>query len=659
MRFAHIVYHTFIAFAFIAFLPAKSVAQEAAYYTVTASLTGDGSISPATQEVEAGKIAVFQLTLTDADAFVVIGGSCEAARSESVIETSAINSDCDVQVSVYPATDVEPGSDVPAAPGESFTFKLIGGAGDKELERAILIRADIEADLALSELEPLLKKDEGGENYIFTAERTGRYILSFRDVVSGEISDVKVDVWPYIAFTSNRQSVQLNTQVTVELWVSDEPAFYPVTANLSVSGSEAAEISIGPEDELRGVYELTQVNTITDLLLSEPVNALLGDPASHELAPVDELPLKLEIVAEQQNVFTSVVSQDGGEVALSVNAPGATAATVSWSSTDLPVNDGDTQTVVFDPAGILEGTYQVVVNVESEDGRSGVYTLNLELIAHCLDNACRTVSGIPDQENPFAKEQRQRLVVCPSGDGADRVSQCRQETTSTNTANAQEAIDQGYIEALRGHQLKLGADAMAQSWDEYQFGIAVTNIDDNNSEGFEYKSAVINFTVSGLLSAGASGTVVIALPTGNVIPADATWLMYSEGREHTSQNLWKEFEVDGKNRIESATLTASGSCPQISAMSWQDGLIEGHRCIRLTIEDGGPNDKETSNYVIGKTGVLAVATETDPIPMPELPPLNTDKSSGSFSYFLMLGLGLFMLGRRRVRAQFGWKPISS
>ena len=53
-------------------------------------------------------------------------------------------------------------------------------------------------------------------------------------------------------------------------------------------------------------------------------------------------------------------------------------------------------------------------------------------------------------------------------------------------------------------------------------------------------------------------------------------------------------------------LDSNGNCPVPLSNSYQNGLLEHHQCIELTIEDGGPNDAdELKNGSIEDPGVLA------------------------------------------------------
>jgi hypothetical protein len=60
----------------------------------------------------------------------------------------------------------------------------------------------------------------------------------------------------------------------------------------------------------------------------------------------------------------------------------------------------------------------------------------------------------------------------------------------------------------------------------------------------------------------------------------------------------------------------SGYCPPPGAAQWQPGLSEGHWCVQLTIEDGGPNDDDgLANGTIVDPGGVAVMLNGNTLPI--------------------------------------------
>ena len=611
-------------------MPAQNLALTAQYeqiqLTVTATVTGEARISPATQQVNYGSTATVELSLNNADDIVVLSGTCQAVVSGNQIQTSAIKQGCTIAVTVYPFTQVEKDTDAALASNGTSRFSFSGGAGTKTLLGATVMRSGVESKLELADAEALLTVQDDG-SYIFSAQRTGRYTLEFVDAISGELVQVVYNVLPYLAFTSSQQPVQQDVATTVRVWLSDEPVEYPVTSAVTQNGveSELQQIEFTAEHNLLRSYTVTATASSARLILQSAgiTNALQGTPAIHNLAVQQELPaLALATKAMQDGVETYVVEQTAGLVTLSVVELNATEASYNWTASGLTLQASGT-TASFDPGTLAEGRYTVTVTGKSANGRTGQYDLALRVIAGCPVESCTGAgsSGIPTAENNVA-DTPNRLPLCPNVTEDNRVGSCQ--------AEGSQAL---YAEVPNQYQLTLGALAEEQSWSSGQFGIALSD-GTLNDAGFVQQGLVINFDVQGLENPGEVVPVAIPLPAGTSIPANAVWRKFINGQ-------WQNFVVDTANRIDSAGRDVLGQCPGVSSNLWGSGLTAGHGCVRLTIQDGGPNDDDgIANSVIRDPGVLAVAeVVVPPTPVPVPPKDVTAKSGGSMGVMLSVLLG--------------------
>ncbi|WP_162599220.1 InlB B-repeat-containing protein [Shewanella algidipiscicola] len=619
-------------------MPAQNLMLKAMYeqieLTVTASVSGDATISPASQQVNYGSAASIELTLADSDDIVSLSGSCEAALSGSQVITSAITESCDVVVTVHPSSTVEKDTDAILGSNGTSRFKFNGGAGDKSLGSVSVLRAGVESELAFEDATALLTLQEDG-SYIFSASRTGRYTLYFVDTVSGEQIAVVYNVFPYLAFTASQQPVQQGVTTRVQVWLSDEPVEYPVTATVLTAGvtEEMERIELTAAHQLLRSYEVSAAATTAQLSLQDEgvTQALLGTPAVHQLA-VQALPPALALTAavHQNGVATSVVNQTDGLVVLSVGELSEAGVSYHWTSSDLALQAAGAS-ASFDPLVVAEGSYNVTVTAESDDGRQGRYDLTLRVIVDCPVASCVgiTSSGIPAAENNVAAMPN-RLPICPNVPLDNRVGTCQVEGT-----------EHLYAEVPNQYQLALGVLTGEQSWRSGQFGIALNDETLLDSD-FVQHGVVLNFDVLGLASPGEAVPVAIPLPAATSIPADAVWRKYINGQ-------WQEFVVDAANRIDSAARDALGQCPGVSSDSWTTGLTAGHGCVRLILEDGGPNDDDgVANGVIRDPGVLAVAKAVVPPTEPE-PSEGVSVSSGGAVGGMFTGLlSLMVLWRRRM-----------
>lgn len=107
---------------------------------------------------------------------------------------------------------------------------------------------------------------------------------------------------------------------------------------------------------------------------------------------------------------------------------------------------------------------------------------------------------------------------------------------------------------------------------------------------------LFDFEIRNLPDIGQSTNVV--LPQLRPITNDAVY------RKYIANTGWVDFVVDQNNAIAS-TRGELGYCPPPNSALWTQGLNEGDFCVRLTIEDGGPNDADgvANGSIIDPSGV--------------------------------------------------------
>ena len=107
--------------------------------------------------------------------------------------------------------------------------------------------------------------------------------------------------------------------------------------------------------------------------------------------------------------------------------------------------------------------------------------------------------------------------------------------------------------------------------------------------------------MTGLRQTGQSVKVVI--PQAARIGADAVY------RKYHLDSGWQDFVEDASNRIASAA-GSRDSCPAPGATAYQPGLQQGHYCVQLTLQDGGPNDADgRANGVIKDPGGVGLSPQ--------------------------------------------------
>ena len=163
-----------------------------------------------------------------------------------------------------------------------------------------------------------------------------------------------------------------------------------------------------------------------------------------------------------------------------------------------------------------------------------------------------------------------------------------------------------------GMALRLGDVAFAAGADGARVSQEdIANFGDNlGGSGLNPADSVPNvggyfdFEIYGLTQPGDSASIVV--PQLEAIPEGAWY------RKYSPLLGWRDFVVDARNSLASAP-GEPGLCPIPSDPVYTVGLTAGHYCMRLTIEDGGPNDNDgVVNSIIEDPGQIVVA-RTEPV----------------------------------------------
>jgi hypothetical protein len=440
-----------------------------------------------------------------------------------------------------------------------------------------------------------------------------------RGTVSADVTGVSVgclvveDDRPQVAFGSTRQFGTQGEELLIQVVLEGTPKQYPVKVAYEVSGFDLIgqsqpELAVSGEFEFLEEHERTRTLRVVpgtsageirfSLVPTEGIEyGQVGNPAQHtivlyepEVVPmIGALKVKQGGIPPTEN---NLVVPGQGAVTLEVEIDTAVSYDWSVSSAELGI---DTQTdavvSVIEPLP-EEGTYPVKVVLREQEG-TRTLTLQLNL---------RVAAVIPEEYFEFYddvyQEEPHRLPVCPGGEF--RVDACTEESEPV------------YLEVPEGLTVDLGVQSESASWTSNQFAVSIEPDDLKDETGapaanredpeFTHLGYLVDFEVSGLDLPGQSIPLVIPLPSGQTVPARAVWRKY-----HGAEIGWRDFVVDAANQIYSASRTALGSCPWPGAKVWSEGLSEGHECVRLIIQDGGPNDLDgMTDGVIRDPGTLAV-----------------------------------------------------
>jgi hypothetical protein len=453
-----------------------------------------------------------------------------------------------------------------------------------------------------------------------------------------------VNVVPLVSFSKDQTAAE-GGAVTFRVILNGPVVSYPVTVPYTVSGTAASDGS--DHDLLDGVAVIASgletavnFNTVNDgagegteqivISMGSPSNAVAGIPSVHTVDLVEgNVAPQISLSADQGTGVTRIVVTGNGlvRVGSTVRDPnGGDSHSYDWSASDnaLLDSDGAPDTFSFDPSALSPGIYTLRLTV-SDGAASNDAQLSLD-----VRSSAPSLSPVADTD----------------GDGIDDATEGYGDSDSDGIADYLDAIDsanvlqanggmssQYLLESEPGLRLVLGAVAFRSG--AGQAGVSTADVENYGGvtpdSGYQYSGMLFDFIVDQLVDAGQSVDVV--LPLQAAVPADAVYRKLVNG-------LWQDFVVDANNRIASAP-GAAGYCPPPGDSAFIPGLTEGHWCVQLAIEDGGPNDADgVANNSVADPGGIAVRL-AQPVTV------RVESGGGATTPWLLLLLGLLLWRARR------------
>ena len=422
------------------------------------------------------------------------------------------------------------------------------------------------------------------------------------------IKSQKVTVNPLISISRN-QVVAEGGEVQFRVYLNGISVQYPVSIPYTVSGSSDAN----DHDLVDGVFEITSglsasfsVNVFDDgiteadeeLIISlDPSLNLSGQHETRLLITEANIAPQASIQVTQSDELRSQVSKQEGKVYLKARTRDANVQdnlSEVWSTGTL-ILESDEQGSYFDPSELDEGNYPISV-VVTDDGIPELsttvqLTLLVKAVLPILTGDDSDGDLIPDDQEGFADTDNDGIA-----DYLDAINECNVLQEQNN--------DQSLFlaESQSGVCLRLGNTAQLNGSD----GIEVQEddlIDDLQADNL---GGLFDFELTDLPKQGDSVRVVI--PQTLPVPTNAVYRKFVRGS-------WQDFVSNANNEVMSSAGN-SGYCPPPGAAEWQAGLTEGHWCVQLTIEDGGPNDDDgIANGTIVDPGGVAVMLNGNALPL--------------------------------------------
>ncbi|WP_261887319.1 Ig-like domain-containing protein [Vibrio aerogenes] len=419
----------------------------------------------------------------------------------------------------------------------------------------------------------------------------------------------RVIVHPLVTIGKDEDSTE-GTAHSVGVYLNGEAPFYPLVIPYTVSGSADSSdhdlvnghviISSGTEGHIAFNIVADEEPEGTETLIITLDSSLnLGSKSSYTLSIHEtNVAPEVRIAVTQNGESRTVVESSTDTVTVTATVTDANAGdshTYEWINHDSHiVNLSDSDDVFsFSPAALSPGIYHLVLEVS--DGTvttsSDIY---IEVVAELAALGTDDSDGdqIPDSEEGYKDSDNDGIP-----DYLDAISEC-------NVIQEHALVSEHYlIEGEDGVCLRKGV-TLAEN--ETGGTRLMTNelADDPQAQNV---GGIFDFIAYGLPKSGQSFQIV--LPQRQPVPSDAVY------RKYSAAHGWTDYIEDGHNHVYSAA-GEEGYCPPPGDSVWSEGLTEGHWCVQLTIEDGGPNDHDgEANSAIEDPGGVATRSENR---MPEV-----------------------------------------
>ncbi|WP_259567786.1 Ig-like domain-containing protein [Shewanella baltica] len=426
----------------------------------------------------------------------------------------------------------------------------------------------------------------------------------------------KVKVHPLISLSKD-QLVGEGNEVVVSVHLNGVAPVYPLSVPYTVSGSAGSsdhdlvdgvvEVTSGQQAEIRfKTFEDGEVEGDEDVLISLDPSLNLGSKQQTQLLITEaNIAPKVTLDVTQAGAHQFIVAQNGGDVRINAYISDANmqdSLTSTWASGSLNLQSDDAG-MFFSPVSVLPGIYPVSVTV-TDNGLPALSTT--EGVSIVVRRTLPVLTGadadgdlIPDDIEGFTDTDRDGIP-----DYLDAINDC-------NVMPEGELQSQIFLaEGQAGGCLRLGNIALTQAHTGMQ--LLPTWVPEDSIAA--NVGGIFDFVATGLPQQGQSYSLV--MPQRSPIPANAVY------RKYQAQNGWKDFVIDARNSVASSE-GERGFCPPPGDSRWTAGLTEGHWCVQLTLEDGGPNDDDgvANRTIVDPSGVSVILNGN------HLPVANPDTAS--------------------------------
>lgn len=431
-----------------------------------------------------------------------------------------------------------------------------------------------------------------------------------------------VTVLPQVDFSID-QTVSEGSEVTVNVALSGLAPDYPVVIPYRVSGTagnpydhNATDGSIVIDNGVTGTVVFLTVddgvngevpNTVV-FEMQAPANAVAGSSDRHVVTIIEDNAAPLvELDVAQAGVPVRTVYPHEGMVTVSATVrdpnPGDDHV-FDWSLSDnrlVSANGTSEFDFTIDPQYLAPGQYTLSVTVA--DNGVPAASVTVGIVLNVLQN--------PPLLHSDEDQDQDGVSDAAEGDGdsdQDGVPDYLDSIDNPAVLQGLAGVSSHHLlVADAGLNLRLGATAMSTGAASALVDLRdLPGVVSGQQDSLEFPGGLFDFVITGLAEQGQSVRVV--LPQLAPLANRAVYRKYIPG------SGWQDFVTDGGNGIASAP-GSDGVCPAPGDEVWRDGLRSGDNCVRLTIQDGGPNDADgLRNGVIrdpGGAGSAPAAASAD------------------------------------------------
>ncbi|WP_169726061.1 Ig-like domain-containing protein [Aestuariibacter salexigens] len=432
-----------------------------------------------------------------------------------------------------------------------------------------------------------------------------------------------VNVNPLVSLSKD-QIVREGASVRVSVLLNGDSPSYPLTISYTVDGTAQSDDHTATSGSVtfeEGTEQVITFDILNDDIVEFDETIVFSLNAEQNLGAnnVSTITIReaniapeIDLTVTQNGEERLTVAQDQSNVTITgvvTDANPGDVITVEWTSIGLANLSSSEESFVFNPASLATGVYQVTL-FASDNGdpilsnTADVFIEVTETLAPL--SATRDTDGdlIPDNQEGYTDRDGDGIP-----DFQDAINECNvvpeQASNQDNFLVESEpgvCMRRGSIAALNpsdGIEV-LPVAGIGGSFQSYNSaGELVEMMVEGLPVDTEYAivGGIYDFILYGESLQGASFDVII--PQKQPLPPNAVYRKYKRQTER-----WVNFAYDDNNAVYSA-MGRKGFCPASGSPVWTEGLVEGAWCIKLLIEDGGPNDDDgvTNGAVFDPGGV--------------------------------------------------------